>query len=134
MLKQCKRNKAYYTAHRADAAHHKRIRNAHSGVRKTPSELRAIADIIEPLIAKGQSLSHICATHLDESGISERTLDNYIDQGVFKIRNIDLPKKVVYRQRRPKMDSKDGKKLLSLLQLSPIPPDEVTLSPKLLKR
>lgn len=53
MLKQCKRNKAYYTAHRADAAHHKSIRNAHSGVRKTPSELRAIADIIEPLIAKG---------------------------------------------------------------------------------
>ncbi|MEI3295302.1 MAG: helix-turn-helix domain-containing protein [Eubacterium ventriosum] len=66
MLKQCKRNKAYYTAHRADAAHHKSIRNAHSGVRKTPSELRAIADIIEPLIAKGQSLNHICATHLDE--------------------------------------------------------------------
>lgn len=134
MLKQCKRNKAYYTAHRADAAHHKSIRNAHSGVRKTPSELRAIADIIEPLIAKGQSLNHICATHLDELGISERTLYNYIDQGVFKVRNIDLPKKVVYRQRRPKMDSKDVKKLLSLLQLSPIPPDEVTLSPKLLKR
>ena len=77
MLKQCKRNKAYYTAHRADAAHHKSIRNAHSGVRKTPSELRAIADIIEPLIAKGQSLNHICATHLDELGISERTLYNY---------------------------------------------------------
>ena len=87
---------------RADAAHHKSIRNAHSGVRKTPSELRAIADIIEPLIAKGQSLNHICATHLDELGISERTLYNYIDQGVFKVRNIDLPKKVVYRQRRPK--------------------------------
>ena len=57
MLKQCKRNKAYYTAHRADAAHHKSIRNAHSGVRKTPSELRAIADIIEPLIAKSVSFS-----------------------------------------------------------------------------
>ena len=42
MLKQCKRNKAYYTAHRADAAHHKSIRNAHSGVRKTPSELRTL--------------------------------------------------------------------------------------------
>ena len=38
MLKQCKLNKAYYTAHRADAAHQKSIRNAHSGVRKTPSE------------------------------------------------------------------------------------------------
>ena len=111
---------------------HKSIRNAHSGVRKTPSELRAIADIIEPLIAKGQSLNHICATHLDELGISERTLYNYIDQGVFKVRNIDLPKKVVYRQRRPKWTPKTGKVIV--FASSPIPPDEVTLSPKLLKR
>ena len=31
------------------------------------------------------------------------------------------------------MDSKDEKKLLSALNLSPIPPDEVNLSPRLLK-
>lgn len=54
------------------------------------------------MIAKGQSLNHICSTHADELGISEKTLYNYIDKNVFKIRNIDLPKKVVYRQRRPK--------------------------------
>ena len=29
-------------------------------------------------------------------------IDNIIDKNVFKVRNIDLPKKVVYRQRRPK--------------------------------
>lgn len=102
MQKKCKRNKAYYTAHRANAAHKKALHNAHAGVRMTPSELRKIAAIIEPLIAKGQSLNHICTTHADELGISERTLYNYIDQSVFKIRNIDLPQKVVYRQRRPK--------------------------------
>ncbi len=102
MQKGCKKIKAYYTAHRANAAHQKAIRDAHSGVRKTPSELRKIAGIIEPLIEKGQSLNHICTTHADELGISERTLYNYIDQNVFKVRNIDLPKKVVYRQRRPK--------------------------------
>lgn len=100
MQKSCVKNKAYYSAHRADAAHYKSIKIAHSGVRKTPEELREIASIIEPLIAKGQSLNHICATHAEELGLSERSLYNYIDKGVFKIRNIDLPKKVVYRQRR----------------------------------
>lgn len=102
MQKGCKKIKAYYSAHKANAAHHQSIKRAHSGVRKTPAELREIAAIIEPLIAKGQSLHHICTTHGDELGISERTLYNYIDQSVFKIRNIDLPQKVVYRQRRPK--------------------------------
>ena len=93
MQNKCRKNKAYYTAHRANAAHHKSITDAHKGVRKTPQELREIAEIIEPLIAKGQSLNHICATHADELGISERTLYNYIDKNVFKVRNIDLPKK-----------------------------------------
>jgi IS30 family transposase len=102
MQKRCRLNKAYYTAHRAHAAHQKALREAHCGVRRTPKQLREIAEIIEPLIAKGQSLNHICATHGDELGISERTLYNYIDQNVFKVRNIDLPQKVVYRQRRPK--------------------------------
>lgn len=102
MQKRCKRNKAYYTAHKAHAAHQRALREAHLGVRKTPKQLREIADIIEPLIAKGQSLNHICATHGDVLGISERTLYNYIDRNVFNVRNIDLPQKVVYRQRRPK--------------------------------
>lgn len=102
MQKGCRKNKAYYTAHRANAAHKKTLKQAHLGVRKTPSELRKIAGIIEPLIEKGQSLNHICTTHREELGVSERTLYNYIDKSVFSVRNIDLPKKVVYRQRRPK--------------------------------
>ena len=101
MQHKCHKNKAYYTAHRANAAHLKSIKEAHRGVRKTPKELREIAEIIEPLIAKGQSLNHICRTHAEELGVSERTLYNYIDKKVFSVRNIDLPKKVVYRQRRP---------------------------------
>lgn len=102
MQKSCRKNKAYYSAPKANAAHYKSIKDAHSGVCKTPKQLREIAELIEPLIAKGQSLNHICSTHADELGISERTLYNYIDKNVFKVRNIDLPKKVVYRQRRPK--------------------------------
>ena len=99
--KSCKKNHAYYTAHRAEAEHKKNMRDSHSGVRKTPAELIEISHIIAPLLNKGQSLNHICATHAKELGVSERTLYNYVDAGVFKVRNLDLPKKCVYRKRRP---------------------------------
>lgn len=97
---KCKKNHAYYTAHRANAAHLTTLREAHSGIRKSPEELKQIGNLIKPLIQKGQSLNHICTTHADELGVCERTLYNYIDNNVFDVRNIDLPKKVVYRQRR----------------------------------
>ncbi len=102
LKKSCQKPKAYYSAHKAHAAHRKRVKTAHSGIRKTPAQLREIAEIIEPLIAKGQSLNHICTTHGEELGISERTLYNYIDNSVFSVRNLDLPQKVIYRQRRIK--------------------------------
>jgi len=98
--KQCSKNRAYYTGNRANSEHHKRVKLAHQGLRRTPEEIAAIGEIITPLIKKGQSPHHICATHGDELGISERTLYNYIDASVFTVRNIDLPKKVAYRKRR----------------------------------
>ena len=98
--KSCKLNHAYYTAHRANAYHQKCIKEAHSGIRKTPEELVKIGKLIKPLIERGQSLNHICTTHSGEIGVCERTLYTYIDNNVFDVRNIDLPKKVVYRKRR----------------------------------
>ena len=98
--KNCRKNHAYYTAHRANAAHHKTIKEAHSGIRKTPKEIAEIGALIKPLIFKGQSLNHICTTHADKLNISERSLYNYINDCVFDVRNIDLPKKVVYKKRR----------------------------------
>ena len=98
--KKCQKNHAYYAAHRADTAHHRTVKEAHSGIRMNPEELIALGQLIEPLIKKGQSLNHICVTHAAEIGVSEKTLYNYIESCVFKVRNIDLPKKVVYKKRR----------------------------------
>ena len=98
--KECRKNHAYYAAHRADTAHRRTIKEAHQGIRLSPEELIALGELIEPLIKKGQSLNHICTTHADEIKVSEKTLYNYIDSSVFKVRNIDLPKKVVYRKRK----------------------------------
>ena len=34
-------------------------------------------DLLAPLLAKGQSINHIFATHADEIGLSEKTIYNY---------------------------------------------------------
>lgn len=100
--KTCKKNHAYYTAHRANAAYKKELRDSRIGIRTDPERLIELGELLSPLIAKGQSINHIMATHKEEIGLSEKTLYNYIDANAFSIKNIDLPKKVVYRQRRKK--------------------------------
>ena len=78
------------------------LKESRSGIRTSPEDLVRIDAIIAPLILKGQSVNHILVNHKEEIGLSEKTIYNYIDSCAFNVRNIDLPKKVVYRQRRPK--------------------------------
>jgi len=100
--KTCQKDHAYYTAHRAHAEYLKELKLSRQGIRTEPEKLIEIGDLISPLIFKGQSLNHIFSTHADEIGLSEKTIYNYIDSNAFDVKNIDLPKKVAYRQRRPK--------------------------------
>lgn len=97
--KTCKRNHAYYTAHRANASYVSLRSSSRRGIRTSPERLMEINDLLMPLINKGQSINHIFASHANEIGLSEKTIYNYIDMNAFHIRNIDLPKKVRYRQR-----------------------------------
>ena len=99
--KKCARNHAYYTAHRAHADYVKQLSSSRKGIRTGPERLMELNDLLAPLLAKGQSINHIFATHADEIGLSEKTIYNYIDMNAFRVRNLDLPKKVRYRQRHP---------------------------------
>ena len=100
--KTCKRDHAYYTANRAQAEYERLRKNSRSGIRLDPERLTEIGRLIQPLIQNGQSINQILATHKEEIGLCEKTLYNYIDAGAFKVKNIDLPKKVAYRIRRKK--------------------------------
>ena len=100
--KLCDRYVSYYTATKAHADYLSELKKARSGIRTSKEELLRINDIIAPLIMRGQSINHILANHKDEIGLSEKTIYNYIDSCAFHVRNIDLPKKVAYRQRRQK--------------------------------
>lgn len=97
--KTCKRNHAYYTAHRANASYVSLRSSSRKGIRTSPERLMELNDLLMPLINKGQSINHIFASHADEIGLSEKTIYNYIDMNAFHVRNLDLPKKVRYRQR-----------------------------------
>lgn len=96
----CTKNHAYYSAHRAHANYLSLLKSSRSGLRTPPEKLQEINEVISPLILKGQSINHIMATHKDEIGVSERTLYKYIECRAFDVGDLDLPKKVKYRQRR----------------------------------
>ena len=64
--KTCKRNHAYYTAHRAHAEYVKELSSSRKGIRTSPERLLELNDLLMPLVNKGQSINHIFATHSDE--------------------------------------------------------------------
>src|SRR5699024_10028930 len=101
---------------------------------------------------------HILANH-PELDMSVRTLYSYLDQGLFTARNIDLKRKVHFKPRKchktqitdravfsnrlyhdfcslaltgyVQMDT--VQEVLNAFQLRPIAPDEVNLTPKLIR-
>ena len=65
-----------------------------------PEELQHLNELLSPLIRKGQPLSHVYAAHKDDIPVCRRTVYNYLDQGLFDVRNIDLPRRVRYKLRK----------------------------------
>lgn len=100
MEKICKKDHAYYSAHKAQAAYEQERSESRKGIRVSPEKLQQLDELISPLVKQGQSLNHILANHRDEIGLSEKTLYNYVNANVFKAKDIHLPKKVSYRPRK----------------------------------
>lgn len=93
----CNKNKAYYIARNADKSSQELLVSCRQGINQAPADIAMLDGLISPLLAQGQSLAHIYAFHGHEIPCSRKTLYNYIDQGVFTARNIDLRRKVRYR-------------------------------------
>lgn len=104
----CKRDRAYYIAQQADAVARRRSREARSRPQIRGEELEALNQLVTPLIKKGQPLTHICAQHGEEIPVSQRTLYNYIEQGLFGADNLDLRRKMGYRPRKKKKGPSEG--------------------------
>jgi len=96
----CMMEKKIYSSKYANDCYLETLSSSREGINQTPESIQKMNDILTPLIKKGQSISHIYATHADELGCSKRTTYTYIDAGVFDVRNIDLRRKVKYKKRQ----------------------------------
>ena len=106
--RKCWADRSYYSAKQADAIAARRYSESHMGIRTRGDQLEKMDVLVSNLIRKGQPLTHIHAQHGDKLGVTERTLYNYIDAGVFSIGNIDLRRKVGYRPRKKKREKSEG--------------------------
>ena len=82
-FQHCRFDKFTYSADIANKEYKADLIESREGINMTYSELKALADIIVPLIKKGQSPYQII-TSRPELNISEKTLYNYIETGVFR--------------------------------------------------
>ena len=102
--RKCRAERAYYSAIHANAVAARRYSETHMGIRTRGEQLEQMDELVSKLIRKGQPLTHIHAVHGKKLGVTERTLYNYIDAGVFSIGNIDLRRKVGYRPRKKRYE------------------------------
>lgn len=89
-----------YSAKYADDCYRELLVSSREGINQTPESIMRMDALVSPLITKGQSIAHICTYHAEDIGCSRRTLYNYIDQSVLTARNLDLRRRVKYKQRR----------------------------------
>ncbi|NMB96273.1 MAG: IS30 family transposase [Clostridiaceae bacterium] len=100
----CTLEKKIYSASHAQKEYEAVRSESRQGIQLTEDEALRLDSIISPLIMRGQSLHHICVTHVDEIMQNERSLYNYVDNGIFMARNIDMPRVVRMGKRKKKED------------------------------
>lgn len=105
----CHYRKRFYRANVAQNEYKHNLSESRKGFYIRKTEAKRMEQIISNPILHGQSVHHVYLAHKDEITVSERTIYTYIDGGVFKLKNIDLPRKVRYRPRRKKIEHKIDK-------------------------
>lgn len=108
-LGKCSLLKNIYDAENAHIKAHESISQSRSGLCISEEEIKRLNSIISPLVQRGQSIHQIYVTHHEELMCSEKTIYNYIDACLFDVRNIDLPRKVKFRERYKKPEFKVDK-------------------------
>ena len=98
----CALPKCRYSATEADAASLARRADPRKGISVSPDELERMVETIGPLVRQGQSLEAIWMVHGDEFPVTSRTFYNYIEAGIVDIVNLELPRKVRYKDRKRK--------------------------------
>jgi IS30 family transposase len=100
----CTLEKRIYDAASAQDEYSTILSESRLGAAVSDGDINRLDAIISPLLIKGQSLHHIYLNHRDELMVSERTFYKYVDAGLFKARNIDMPRAIRVSPHRKKPD------------------------------
>ena len=90
---RCRMDKYYYKATTAFRQYKTILVESRTGINISEADLKVLDEMVTPLVLQGQSPYTILNNH-PEIGLSEKTLYNYIEQGVLSVKNIDLPYKL----------------------------------------
>ena len=96
----CQATHYYYRAEEAQKRYKALLSESREGINMTEEQLKELDDFISPLISNGQPLSHIFSVYGDKLPCSRKTIYNYLDMGLFTVKNVDLPRRVRYKLRK----------------------------------
>lgn len=97
---KCTLTKHLYYAQNAHKEYKDILKESREGITYNELELNNLNNILKPLIVnQKQSIHHVVINNKNKIMCSEKEIYNLINAGVLDIRNIDLPRKVRYRQR-----------------------------------
>lgn len=99
-IPRCRLDKYFYNANDAHEQYKLDLVSSREGINLTEAKRDEIANIIVPLVNQGQSIYQILSAH-KEINLSEKTIYNYIDMGVFKkygLINLSLKEKAARKQ------------------------------------
>jgi len=104
---QCRQEKYFYKAVTANRQYRTILTESRVGINISEADLTTLDELVTPLVKQGQSPYVILEEH-PEISCSAKTIYNYIESGALSVKNIDLPRKVRYKVRKPhKSEIKD---------------------------
>ena len=96
----CTLSKQLYDAAYANREYKENLIETRSGIVINQNEINNLNQILVPLISeRGQSIHQAYINNSNKIMYSEKTLYKIIDLGLLEVRNIDLPRKVRFKQR-----------------------------------
>lgn len=97
----CTLSKRIYEAVYSDQEYKDNLKESRQGVYITQEEIDIINNILVDLInEKGQSIHHAIISNKNKIMYCEKTIYNYVDGGILKIKNFNLPKKIRFRAKK----------------------------------
>lgn len=94
----CTLSKQLYDAIYANKEYQENLTEARTGITYSEKEIENLNNILVPLVKEqNQSIHHAVINNKNSIMVSEKEIYNLVDLGVLKIKNIDLPRKVRFR-------------------------------------